>query len=497
MFKKEIAFLTPSYESLKSRTVFFILLSISIFIRFPFFFRDYIDRDESTFILMGQSWVNGHLPYTELWDVKPPLTFLFFAGIIYVFGKSFLAIRFFGALAVAITALFTYKIGSKIDSKKIGFWSAIICVILQSMFGSLQGVMSEHICMPFFMAALYLIIKSQKPSTYLISGLLMGITVMVKLNMAYAALFVGLHLSYTLFQKKGFFIATRNVIAYGIGIILIISLTILPYHLQGNFDLWWKSVIEAPLNYAGARRNSIIETLPFYIVIVGFLFFAWKKKKLDYKNPDIQLLLVTIIGVLLSFIKGGRINGHYLIQLFPFLVILVGIVFRKIIFLQRTNYKIFIPLLFLLLPIETYLEYVTIIKNKLEKGTFYNGEGFSVPHYITENNLETKNMLFLGYHIGYWVLGVDPPTKSATQPSNICKEEMFFAYDNPRDTSIEEIQYILEELKPKTIVVRENRSIFDKKQVEENIYINNYLAEHYKTVEIVEKAEILQRLEQF
>ena len=68
----------------------------ALLIRLPFFFRDCIDRDESTFILLGQSWVDGFLPYTQLWDLKPPLVFLFFAIIIQIFGKSYIAIRLFG-----------------------------------------------------------------------------------------------------------------------------------------------------------------------------------------------------------------------------------------------------------------------------------------------------------------------------------------------------------------------------------------------------------------
>jgi len=120
--------LTPHYQNLKYKTVFLILFVVSLFIRLPFFFRDYIDRDESTFILMGQSWVDGHLPYTELWDLKPPITYLFFAGIIYAFGKSFLAIRLIGALIVAITAFYTYKISLTATTKKVSLWAAIGCV---------------------------------------------------------------------------------------------------------------------------------------------------------------------------------------------------------------------------------------------------------------------------------------------------------------------------------------------------------------------------------
>ena len=81
--------------------LFLIFLGGSFLIRFPFFFRDYVDRDESTFILMAQSLVDGHLPYTQLWDLKPPLLFLIFALPIWVFGKSMVAIRLMGLLAVS------------------------------------------------------------------------------------------------------------------------------------------------------------------------------------------------------------------------------------------------------------------------------------------------------------------------------------------------------------------------------------------------------------
>lgn len=154
----------PDYKNLDWKTIFLVLFIVAFFIRFPFFFRDYIDRDESTFILLGQSWVDGHLPYTQLWDLKPPITFLYFALIIKFFGKSFFAIRLFGTLMVALTALFTYGMATKLTSKKVAFWTAMFCIFFQSLFGSLQGVMSEHIC-TFFFAAAYIFCSAKKVGT--------------------------------------------------------------------------------------------------------------------------------------------------------------------------------------------------------------------------------------------------------------------------------------------------------------------------------------------
>ncbi|MFX0556323.1 ArnT family glycosyltransferase [Maribacter sp. CXY002] len=480
-------------SQLKNKAVFLFLSVITLFVRLPFFFRDYIDRDESTFILMGQSWVDGYLPYTQLWDLKPPLTFAFFAAIISIFGKSFVVIRVFGTVLVIVTSYFTYKIGLRISSKKIALWASLFCIFLLSLFGSLQGVMSEHICMAFFMPAIYLLVSKKENYWFLIAGVLMGISVMVKLNMAYAVLILGLYLMYD-FVKSRQIASFLKISFYGLGIIFIILLTILPYYLNGQTIIWWKSVVLAPLKYTEARRFSVFKLAPTFILVGFFLFHSWKKKWVSFKNPAIIVLTLAIIGVLFSFLKGGRINGHYLIQLHPMLIILVVIVVEKLILFYKCKIPKTVLYLLLLIPMESYLEYGNIIKHKIEKGSFFNGEGFSVPSYIAKSNLERKNILFLGYHIGYWNLDTLPPTVASTHPSNICRDELFPFFDNPRTNSLEELKYIMESLQPKTVVVRKGRRVFDQLEIEANEYINQYLQDHYKVLATVDKADILQRL---
>lgn len=482
--------MTPDYTRLKQRTVFGILFLVSFFVRLPFFFRDYIDRDESTFILMGQSWVDGHLPYTELWDLKPPITYLFFAGIIYVFGKSFIAIRLIGAIIVAITAFYTYQIALTCTGKKVGLWASIGCVALLSMFGSLQGVMSEHICMLFFMPALFLLITRKKGYWFLLSGILIGLSLMTKLNLAYVVVALGLYLLVIHFRKNKLGLGIQKGVLFALGILIVIFLTFLPYYLNQYPEVWWKSVVLASLEYAGARRYSIFGFLPITLVIGLFLYLAWKRNYLDFKNPTIKWLVLTVIVIVFSFIRGGRINGHYLIQFHPVFMMLFAIFISQIPFPNKWNYKPYAIVILLLLPMESYLEYGNIIKTRITKGTFFNGEGISVPRYIEENEIDTKNILFLGYHIGYWSLGTKPPVKSATHPSNICRNELFRFYDNPRKTAVEELRYIMEEVQPQTVVIRKNRSIFDPQLTAENSYINARLKNGYAPPITVDMAEI-------
>lgn len=494
MFTKISSFTSPRYEDFDWKTVLLILFLVALFIRFPFFFRDYIDRDESTFIIMGQSWVNGHLPYTELWDLKPPITFLFFAIVIKLFGKSFIAIRLCGTALVALTALFTYGMATKITSKKIAFWCAIFCVFFLSLFGSLQGVMSEHICTFFFMAGLYVVFHKEHKIWYFISGLLLGLSVMSKLNMAYPVLILGLYLLWTGYRDQQLWPTIQKLFAMGCGTILMVLLTALPYYLEGNIHVWWQSIFEAPLAYSEGKFHSPLKTLPFLIVILGILTVGFSKKLIDWNTRELQILTAVVVGILLSFMQAGKVNGHYLIQLYPLILIPFSMILGKLP-RPKKRYNPLLVLLLVLIPMESYLEFANIVSNKIEKGSFYNGEGIDVPKYIAAHNLETKNIFFTEYHIGYWVLNENPPTKAATHPSNVIREEIFPYLENSRKTGMEELRYIMEVLQPKTLVARDGKKIFDKKLIEYNAYIDSYLAEHYTLVEKVGRGLIYQRLE--
>ncbi|UII74483.1 glycosyltransferase family 39 protein [Flagellimonas sp. HMM57] len=494
MLNKAIRFLTPNYKKLNWKTVFLIVFSVAFFIRFPFFFRDYIDRDESTFIIMAQSWVDGHLPYTHLWDLKPPITFLSFAIVIYTFGKSFFAIRLFGTFLVAITALFIYGIASKSMSKKVSFWCAIFSVFLLSLFGSLQGVMSEHICTMFFVIGVYVLLTKHSLRWFFIAGFLFGISVMSKLNMAYPLLILGLYLSWKAIQEKRILHEFKQLFVMGLGFVTLVLLTAIPYYLEGETSTWWQSVFEAPLAYSSSKHHSVLKPLPFVLVILMLLFAGHAFKIINYKSRHVQIVVVIILGVLLSFIQAGKANGHYLIQLFPFILIPIGIAVDTFPAIPKKFLGGAILLLFLI-PIESYLEYANIISNKLEKGTFYNGEGIDVTRYIETNNLETENIFFTEYHIGYWVLGEDPPTKAATHPSSIGREELFPYMKNPRKTGMQELQYILDVVQPKIIVARKGKKIFDKKMIDFNTYIDDYLLEHYRLIKTIDRGLLYQRLE--
>lgn len=226
------------------------------------------------------------------------------------------------------------------------------------------------------------------------------------------------------------------------------------------------------------------------LLLGGIYYFKW----VDWKSKGIQLLTIVVVGILFSYVQAGKVNGHYLIQLYPFILIPLGMAVSKLPAIPKKFSPIVIVLL-VLIPMESYLEYGNIISNKLKKGSFYNGEGIDVPRYILDHKLETENIFFTEYHIGYWQLDELPPTSAATHPSNIAREELFPYMNNPSKSGLEELQYIMEVIQPKIVVARKGKRIFYEKLVQYNTYIDAYLAQHYELRATVDRGLIYQRLE--
>lgn len=487
-----------NYSPLKYYQIFLVFLGVVLFIRFPFFFRDYIDRDESTFILMGQSWAEGYLPYTNLWDLKPPLAFLFFAAIIKIFGKSFIAIRLAGTIAIALTSLYLFKIGDRLSGKKVGFWCGMLYVFLSSLFGNVQGVMTEHLSMLCFVPAFWFLIKATNHRHILWAGVLFGTAAMIKLNLAYPILFMGLGLMYFEYRSKGIYPSLQSGLLYGAGVSIPIILTVVPYHLDGLLLVWWESVIMAPLHYdtpdPANNLEAFIDLLPF-IGIAGLLVFLNSKKRCFPKLcRNYAYILLALIGIMVSFIQSGEMNSHYLIQLYPFLILLLVVIVSHMKWGWKIAYTPFAAAILLLIQFEPVREYCFLGNRVLQGKSLYNGEGIEVPEYIRTHMGDVQSVFFLENHIGYWLIDEEPPTKSVTHPSNLDREQLYPFYDNPRKNSMEELRYICSMVNPQVIVTERGKIPFMKDDSPDNIYFKNVLATQYRFIKRIGEAEIYRRI---
>jgi hypothetical protein len=454
------------------------LFLATFFIRFPFFFRDYIDQDESTFILMGQSIADGHLPYDHLWDLKPPLLFYIFALIEKMFPLSFVAIRFVGVLVIFLSALLLIRIAKQARLKN-GFLIALGYVLLSSEFGSLQGVMSEHFAVLFLLLGLSFLIGKQS-SYFLIAGLSFGCAVLCKLNYAYAitALLI-FYFAAELKKRKARNTAAIFFVLAG-GIIIPILLTAMPFIAEGKINLFINSVFLAPLEYARALNYSSIDkfktTWWILLLIVAVCYFSIRASTIENKSFVLKLMFI-LLGTGYTFYSTGIINGHYLVQIYPFfLMLLFGVIIQKEVRLKPG----FAAVIVFLLSFESVLEYYRLVSNLKDFAEYR--PTFEVVRELKRLNLQNNKIFFADYHVGYWLINQYPLTKSTTHPSNISRPYLFKYYNDSSKSSLEDLNIIMLEIQPNVIVSKYNKLQFFADTSPENLFFKENLSQNFEKI---------------
>ena len=465
-------------QLLSPRYIF--LFCTAFFIRFPFFFRDYIDRDESTFILIGKSITDGHLPYDHMWDLKPPLLFYFFAFIQYIFPDSLIAIRFFGVLIVFTSAVVLMEIVRTIGAKN-PFAIGLSYIILSSLFGSLQGIMSEHLAVLFFLPALLFFLKKKSLLNLFLSGFLFGCALLCKLNYAYAVAALAVYYFISDYRSTGPLVLVKNIIIISIGVILPTVIIAIPYIMQDKLKLYIDSVFMATLEYGHTTKVTAFHKLKVtaWIIILGSIIsaVAWKRSSYDQKKT-VGLFIILFAATVFTFYSSGTLNGHYLVQVYPFIAIMV------LGFSTRREFKPgYLKYAILILPlcVESYIEYYRVITNYSETSTWIHGKAITSINELRKRGLENKKIFFADHHIAYWFLHQYPLTRSVTHPSSLSRPAFFKHFGNTR-SSLEETKYIMEQLNPDVIVSRRESLSFFLETDPENIYFMDRMKKYYELV---------------
>jgi len=479
---------------------------ITVLIRLPFFFEAVINWDESTFILMGESLLDGHLPYTQLWDLKPPLLFVAYALFILTLGKSIVSIRLAGTLCVMIVAILVYFCAKTFTHATSAGLSAIATALGISVLSAGQAVMSEHVAIVPLTAALAVLFLKPKPglkATFAIA-ILLTTAAFMRLNLGYSVIMIGFYL--ILQYLPDWTRMVRQAVSYSFGSFFVCFLTFFPYWLTGNSKLWWLSVIVAPLNYSDSQLggvqifsrlkdgliNSSQNNMIFGIILVlwvggalGIFLAVLPKIKRVYRPsyPAIALGLLTI-SILVSILETGAAHQHYLMQLVPCLGLGVAVLWQTIsrnIILDRVLLGLTLVLLLSsLTPIIT--GYRIVGGRLLAGGPLQAGPAYEIAAYFQEQEAEDEPIYMMSDHIVYWFLDSEPLTPATTHPSTLSREyvlDVLYGVDSSPESEIAKV-FAAE---PK-FVVKERfvRYLLSGNMQPVKTFLDRELANHYEQV---------------
>lgn len=456
-----------------------IVLSTFLF-RLPFFFRATFDWDESTYILVTQSILDGHLPYIELWELKPPLTFFSYALPLVAFGKSIISVRLFGSLCVMIAAILTYYVCCVIGYSNLSLLTSVIFILLTGPLMGGKSLMTEHIAIVPLLGALALLLRESKLENIkmLLVGFLVSSACMIRLNLAYLGLILGLYIATKSIQLKPKTQISLAPFAYTLGFSIPVIATCSPYFLTNN-DEALQQFINAALAYSSSQA-SVWELMFKQIYDVWgiiFLVGGWQiiklirnTKNLSYQQQQLIYCFIFFLMIEWSILKSGGSYSHYMIQLAPFFAVILASGFLRLLSLMPKlgYFPLILTVIAVTLPA---LDEYKVVGNRLLSGqSVPYGKEYDIAEYLSQTATENSQIYMMQNHLVYWLMDIKPPTK-IVHPSNISKEYLLRALPGTASTTREELLSILNK-KPEFIV--KNERVW-------------YLEEHPEATDLLEK----------
>lgn len=487
-----------------SAYIIVVLILISVFLRLPFFFPAVINWDESTFILIGQSILDGELLYTTLWDMKPPLAFIPFAFFIFAFGKSILAIRLGGLLFVVATAYLTFLTGKDLYGKRAGLIAAGLCIVFISTAQAGQATMTEILAVLPLMGALAILVRQKySPAILFFLGTLLSSAALIRLNLAYVAVAVGVYLLIKMRELQRPVIC-KNIFPFVGGGSIIVALVATPYLVTGKTALFFNSVFMAPLEYSNSHF-TIFEALYSHlmndfglhnaVLWISFLFGASSiiLKKIHGQtirgSAEIGLFFFAVAW---SIVTSGAAHGHYLIQIIPIMTLLAGFEIDRAIVPKTRLLVLILVFLGLIIPLSTIFSQYTFVAKRIIAGkTLSYGPQYEIAEWLKEANPQSEKIYLMTDHIVYWFISGKPLSKATTHPSIISKEYLLEQIRGTESSTTNEISEVLS-LSP-LFIVKKKETYYLKNKPEAKLILEQTLSEKYVKAAVIHGRYIYKR----
>lgn len=323
-------------------TVVFVIVLLGV----QLWYLDFVNGDESTYIIMGSHVLEGYVPYLELYENKPPGIFFALAGVMSIFGENLPAVRFFGSFCLLVSAIAGYAILIRQTSPVIaGASMAVFCAL--TFKNDFQPTMTEHLTISLMMPACWFLVarRGRLGGAFLV-GVLLSAATLTRMNIAFVVLAVGGYYVWRFVRPRPD-VPRLAIAAYGVGGALPLASLLLVYWLVDGLDVFILAVFRVPLYYAsqGGMAAVMLEQvsnwrgfvqedpyifLPATLLIGTGLAAHVMSRGRGLFVEDNGLLLLVLGAVSLSIVRSGAPWGHYLLQALPLVLLLAAVGFESL-----------------------------------------------------------------------------------------------------------------------------------------------------------------------
>jgi hypothetical protein len=287
-----------------------------------------LERDIAIHATIGNELLHGRLLYIDLWDNKPPLSYLIHAFMIYLFGFGDFYIYIINVACNYITLLGIYFFTRLLDVGRFSACMVCIFYLLVSFDMNIEAnqpnteVLANSLLVwgvALWMVALE---KNGKFRYALLSSLLLGLTTLLKQHYVLILLFIagGSILKVLLTRKEDL----RLNIVYSITLVAITTsiwtLVLIITAAQGSISIFIDTIFGYVSGYGFSDKHFLRHLLPIYAIgilpyliftLAVFLIRGWLKESRTF------ILFFWLIGTYISVLAPGRFYPHYYQLLIP------------------------------------------------------------------------------------------------------------------------------------------------------------------------------------
>jgi hypothetical protein len=309
-----------------------------------------LERDEGEYAYGGQLLLQGIPPYKLAYSMKFPGTYVAYAMMMFLFGQTTTAIHL-GLLLVNIaTSVLIFFIGKRLLNSRAGITSAVSYAVLSlspSVLG-FAGHATHFVVLPVLGGAFLLLNQQNRlgMGPPLLSGLLMGLGLLVKQPALFFLLFAAAYLFLTDIRVGVALTKTvLRILVFGGGAVIPLTITFLSLFYAGVFPKFWfwtihyaheygtlVSVSAAPQIFLHSAREAIGPNWPLW-VLAGVGLLTCPMSKLTARSTS--FLLGLFISSILALCPGFYFRPHYFILLLPVVALFVGVAVNNISLILR------------------------------------------------------------------------------------------------------------------------------------------------------------------
>jgi 4-amino-4-deoxy-L-arabinose transferase-like glycosyltransferase len=306
-----------------------IFLAILIFLFLMPLFHAPFERDQGTYATIARGWMNGHLPYRDLWDNKGPLLFVWYIASFAWLGESTLAPHLMAAFAAALSLPFVWAAAGRLFGRRTAAWAATLYALSFSNL-YLQVTANAEVFMLLPLAAGFwaftLGTGKERSGWFLLAGFFTALAVFTRQSAilafaGYAAWLAGIWLCRPL-ERRAQVRAMAVLTAGGI----LGALPFVAYFAAHGalYDLWfamfgfnvswvaeqsfWLKLVPPLFIEPGPLAGGLI----FWILAVVGAWVLWKRR-----SRQSWLVLTFLVFSEAAAQIMGKGSAHYSIQLLP------------------------------------------------------------------------------------------------------------------------------------------------------------------------------------